>query len=241
MRRCAALLLLVSAWLPGCRLTRTVWRAGNAVEVPTPVSEVVVSPNGDVSVLYAACRYELRWGIGFIEPREVHVPSRSPDRVILIPRSEMERVLARTERGLFPELSGEELRKFLLPSPSARPEGASVRPEVYYMARPSCGAVLLGMEPLEALHVAGVSFSYPRPSRNGKGGGARPLDEVTVRLIPPSELTRNTASVAVRVLLTPPAAAADVASDAFLLPWVVLRGMLLSAMRSASGGSWKVY
>jgi len=115
MRPCAALLLLVSASLPGCGLTKTVWRTAAAPECPVRAHDVLVSPKGAVRLSYSAQRCET-WGIGFIGPLK-RGGAVTVDRVIRVRPSEMERLLAREGRSATVEVSGKELQKLAGPEP----------------------------------------------------------------------------------------------------------------------------
>jgi len=201
MRRCAALLLLVSASLPGCSLTRRVWQGAITREVPGTVDEVVVSPKGDVSLRYSAQLLEVHWGIGLFGGLVV---DGGGIRVILVPRSDMERLLARKRTGAIPEVSGEELRTFLLSSSglSGTPDGARVKSSQ------------------EADHA--VVFAYPRLSRDGQGGESRRGEEETVRFHLPKGTTGKPPSLAVRALLVPPAAIADATVDVVTVAAVIV-------------------
>jgi hypothetical protein len=195
MRPCAALLLLVSASLPGCGLTRTVWQGAFAREVPGFVKEVVVLPDGDVFIRYPArCSQVYEAGTGFLQPE---VGTISLDRAIQVPASDMARFLGRKGTGTIPEVGEKELRKFILPSPSHSPYGAPVK---------------FRQQPDDAL-----VFAYPRLGRDGQVGEPRRAEDVTVRFHLPVGLAGARRSLVVPVLLTPPAAIADAAFDAVVI------------------------
>jgi len=221
MRHCAALLLLVSALLPGCGLTNTVWRGGPRGEGTPHVDWVNLSPGGDVLLHYTEVAYGRRWGIGFFEPE-----AQASSLVIQVPSIEMERLLARGRAsGAIAEVSAEEVQKFLrLNQPGSPHRGGHVR---------------FSIESHRGAHA--VVFAYPHPGRDGPVEGRRG-EEATVRFHLPGGRTPKALSPALRVLLTPPAAIADAAADAVVIVtapvWFPVLCVLISQMdiRVPTGG-----
>ena len=218
------------------------------VEEPCRVHEVLVSPKGDVSLCYLVQRYELVDGLGFGQPSAHHFWD---NRFILVPRSDMERFLAREGKGAMPEVGGEELRKFLVPSLSRPPDASRVAfsqvpdPDRGIPALPARD-VLLSSACQARLIALTVVFAYPRPRRDDRAGDRRRAEEVTVRFHLPKGPTAKPSSTIVRALLTPPAAIADATVDAVLIvtapvwypigcqPW---QGMGEIPVGHASGGA----
>jgi len=225
MRRCAALLLLVSASLPGCGLTGYVW-TGVVREDPLPWQmplSVRVSPEGDVVIVYWAgadtpdTLEDALEVMGWLTQGKPPYTGFLARRGLVVPAAEMQRLLSARSGAAVTVVREEDLAKFVRPAdPQSRRNfeessvpGLAQWPEVL---RGPCPA---GRDQTEARSFK-IQFAYGRRGETHVGEGPGKAKEVAVQMNLPTRSSAAVRSYPLRVLLTPPAVLADVGKDATL-------------------------
>jgi len=236
MRRCAALLLLVSASLPGCAgrgLTGWVW-TGVVHEEPQiggcPL-RVRISPDGDVAVLYLAWvkrPHSLGEKLEFMGWL-THGTSPSPTpiydmagRGLVVPAAEMQKLLAAGSGGAVVVVGGQGLAKFVRP---ADPRSMRNFKESSVPGLAHWPEVLRHTWPPAARQVEArsdkVQFAYAKRGEADVSEGVGKARTVTVQIDPPTRSRPAVRGLPLRLLLTPPAVLADAGKDAAIGAYMV--------------------